>query len=100
MVEFADRLERLLQPVIIAQPAAHLANLRAAQAELAGASTRIADGQNRKRMPVAASTGRAAAGMAHGPLDQRAAQDLAGHGQLADERLARLEDLISFHLKK
>jgi CO/xanthine dehydrogenase Mo-binding subunit len=28
------------------------------------------------------------------------AQDLAGDGELADERLARLDDLISFHLKR
>jgi len=43
---------------------------------------------------------RAAAGVAHGPLEQRAAQDLPGHRQLADERLARLDDLVSRHLDK
>ena len=100
MVEFADRLERLPQPVIIAQPAAHLANLFAAQAKLAGASTRIADRQNREWMPLAAGASRAAASVADGPLQELAAQDLAGDGELADERLVRLDDLISCHLKR
>ena len=64
MVELANRLERLPQPVIIAQPAAHLANLFAAQAKLAGASTRIADRQNREWVPLAAGASRAAASVA------------------------------------
>jgi hypothetical protein len=51
-----------------------------AQAKLARASTRVAHGENRQRMPFAARAFRAALGMiADRPLQQRAAQDLAGH---------------------
>jgi hypothetical protein len=64
--------------VVITRPSTHLTDLLAAQAELAGAAAGIADGQNPQRVPVAAGAGRAAAGMANRPLDQRAAQDLAG----------------------
>jgi hypothetical protein len=46
MVELADDLDGVLQFLVIAEPAAHLRNLLTAQAELAGASTGIADGQN------------------------------------------------------
>ena len=48
----------------------------------------------------AAGADRAAAGVAHSPLEQRAAQKLSCHRQLADERLARLDDLVSRHLDK
>src|SRR6516165_10683396 len=100
MVELADRLQRLPQLVVIAQPAAHFVDLLAAQAELAGAAAGIADAQNPQRVPAAAGADRAAAGMAHGPLEQRAAQDLPGHRQLGDERLAGLDNLVSCHLNK
>jgi len=46
VVELTDVLERFLELVVIAQPAAHLINLFAAQAELASTATGIADGQN------------------------------------------------------
>jgi hypothetical protein len=65
MVELADRLGRLPQPVIIAEPAADLRNLLAAQAELAGAAAGVADGQNPQRVAIAAGVDRAAAGVAH-----------------------------------
>jgi hypothetical protein len=51
MIELAGPLPQL---VVIAQPEAHLVNLFAAQAELAGAATGIADGQNPQRVPAGA----------------------------------------------
>ena len=77
-----------------------LINLFAAQAELASTGAGVADGQNPQRVPAAAGADRAAAGVAHGPLEQRAAQNLPCHRQLGDERLARLDDLVSCHLDK
>ena len=100
MVELADLLKRLAQLVVIAQPAAHLVNLSRAEAELPVTAAGVADGQNPQRMPSTIGADRAAAGMTHGPLDQRAAQDLAGHWQLGNQRLAGLYDLISYHLKR
>ena len=100
MVELADVLERFLELVVIAEPPAHVINLFAAQAELASTAAGIADGQNPQRVPAAAGADRAAAGVAHGPLEQRAAQNLPCHRQLGDERLARLDDLVSCHLDK
>src|SRR6266404_4829175 len=100
VVELADLLERFLELVVIAEPAAHLVNLFAAQAELASTATGVADGQNPQRVPAAAGADRAAAGVAHGPLEQRAAQNLPCHRQLGDERLARLDNLVSRHLYK
>jgi hypothetical protein len=100
VVELTDVLERFLELVVIAEPAAHFINLFAAQAELASTATGIAGGQNPQWVPAAAGADRAAAGVAHGPLEQRAAQKLSCHRQLSDERLARLDDLVSRHLDK
>src|ERR1700758_1954105 len=46
VVHLADRLDRLLQLVVVAQPAPYLVNLLAPQAELSRPSARIADRQN------------------------------------------------------
>jgi hypothetical protein len=95
MVELADRLQCLPQLVVIAQPAAHILNLFAAQAKLAGPAAGIADGQNPQRVPAAAAD-RAAAGMMRHPLDQRAAQNLPGDGQLGNQRLTRPDGRASW----
>src|SRR6516165_3075427 len=89
MVELADRFDRLLQLVVVAQPAADLVYLSAAQAELAGAAAGIADRQNPHRVSATAGADRTAAVMAHDPLDQRAAHDLPGYRQFGNQRLAR-----------
>jgi hypothetical protein len=46
MIEFADGLDRLLEFLIIGQPAAHLGNPLAAHAELTRAVARIRHGQH------------------------------------------------------
>src|ERR1700751_6468742 len=95
MVEFADLFEGLLELVVVPHPAAHFPDLFAAQAELAGAAASISDGQNRQRVPAAAGANRAAAAVAHGPLDQRNAQQLTRHGEAGHHRLARCYELVS-----
>ena len=67
--------------------------------ELRPGASSSPSGKNPQRVP-AAGADRAAAGVAHGPLEQRAAQHLPCHRQLADERLARFDDLVSCHLDK
>jgi hypothetical protein len=44
VVELADFFEGLFELVVVAQPAAHILDLFAAQAELAGAAAGIGDG--------------------------------------------------------
>ena len=89
MIEFADGLDRLLEVLIIAQPAAHLVNPFAAQAELPGASTRIGHCENRQRVAFAARAFCTSAGViTDGPLQQRAAQNLAGHRETVEKLLA------------
>ena len=62
--------------LIIAEPAAHFANLRAAQAQLPGPPARIAHGEDRQLVALAARAYGAALGMvADSPAQQRAAQD-------------------------
>jgi hypothetical protein len=90
MIEFADRLDRLLQLLIIGQPAAHLRNMLGAQAELPRLSTWVAHSENREGVTFAARAFCAALAMvADGSLEQRAAQDLAGHRQPVEQLLAR-----------
>ena len=90
MVKFANRLDRFLQLLIIAQPAAHLRNTLGAQADLPRLSTGVAHRENRKGVAFAARAFCTARAMvADGPLEQRAAQDLAGHRQPVEQLLAR-----------
>src|SRR5271154_1523728 len=101
VVELANNLDRLLQLLIAAQPAAHLGHPFAAQAELARGSTRVAHGENRQRMPFAARAFRAALGMiADRPLQQRAAQDLAGHREPVEQLLAHGQGSMMSHSYK
>ena len=87
MIQLADCLNRFLQLLVIAQPLAHLRNLLAVDAELPGAATRIADGQNGLRMSFTAGALGASAGMTGGALDQGATQDFARGGEAFEEPL-------------
>src|ERR1700694_3145876 len=89
MIELANGLDRLLQLLIIAQPAAHLGNPLAAHTELTRTSSWVGDRQNKHVMPFAACTLRASLGVSDGALQQRAAQQVAGDRQFADQLLAR-----------
>src|SRR5215471_3063103 len=98
VVDLANNLDRLLQLLIVAQPAAHLGHPFAAQAELARASTGVAHSENRERVTFAARAFRASGGMvADRPLEQRAAQDLAGHGEPIEQLLARCQSSMMSH---
>src|SRR5712671_2667339 len=98
MIEFTDGLDCLLEVLIIAQPAPHLVNPFAAQTELPGASTRIGDRQNRERVAFAARAFCASAGMiTDGPLQQRAAQNLAGYRETVEQLLAPRNDPFVSH---
>src|SRR3977135_2787490 len=97
MIELANGLDRLLQLLIIAQPAAHLGNPLAAHTELTRTSSCVGHGQNKHVMPFAARAFRAVFGMSDGALQQRAAEELAGDRQLADQLLARSQGLLANH---
>ena len=77
MIELANRLDRLLQLLIIAQPAAYLRNPLATHADLTRASSRIGHRQDKHLMPFAARAFRAILGVSDRALQQRAAQQLA-----------------------
>src|SRR6266705_4681645 len=61
VIEFADRLDRLLQFLVIVQPAAYLHDALATHTELPCPSTRIAHRQNEHFVPFAARALRTAA---------------------------------------
>jgi hypothetical protein len=100
MIEFADSLDRLLQFLVIAQPAAHLINALAPHAELARASARVGHSQDKHLMPFAARAFRAIFAVPDRTLQQRAAQQLASDRQLADQLLARADGLLQNYLQK
>ena len=91
MIEFANGLDRLLQLLIVVQPAAGLGDALATHAELPRASTNIGD-RRRTRCPSPRAHFRAVFGMSDGALQQRATQQFAGDRQLADKLLRALED--------
>src|SRR6266540_4072057 len=97
MIELANGLDRLLQLLIIAQPAAHLSNPLAAHTELTRTSSGVGHRQDKNVMPFAALAFRASLGMSDRALQQGAAQQLAGDRQLADQLLARSERLLTNH---
>src|SRR5215470_12263830 len=98
VVELANRLDGLLQPLIVAKPSAHLGDLLAAQAELARAPARIAHGENRHSMPFAARAFGAALGVVtNGAREQRAAQQLAGNREPVEQPLAHQDGPLTSH---
>src|ERR1700756_242682 len=97
MIKLANGLDRLLQVLIIAQPAAHLGNPLAPHAELARTSSRVGHRQDKHVMPFATRAFRASFGVADGAFQQRAAQQLARDRQFADQLLARSQGPLSNH---
>jgi len=97
MIEFANALDRLLQLLIIGEPAANLGDALAPHAELPRVSTRIADCQNEDPVSFTARTFWAVLGVVNSALQERAAQQLAGDGEFAQELLACSKGSISNH---
>ena len=91
MIEFANGLDRLLQLLVVVQPAAGLGDALATHAELPRVSTSIGDRQNKHPVPFATRAFRAVFGMSDGALQQRATQQFAGDRQLADKASRALE---------
>src|SRR5260370_29125879 len=97
MIELANGLDRLLQLLIIAQPAANLANPFATHAELSGTGTGIAHGQHENPMAFATRAFRAVLGVPDNALQQRAPQHLAPYRELVQKRLARTKRPLPNH---
>ena len=97
MIELANGLDRLFQLLIIAQPAAHLGNPLAAHTELTRTSSRVGHSQDKYVMPFAARAFRASFSVSDRALQQRAAQQVAGDRQFADQLLACSEGLLANH---
>src|SRR6202171_418920 len=97
MIELANALDRLLQLLIIAQPAAHLSNPLAAHTELTRTSSRVGHRQDKYVMPFAARAFRAVFGVPDRALQKRAAQQFAGDRQFADQLLARPQGPLTNH---
>src|SRR6266481_9801538 len=76
VVDLADRLDRLLQFLIIIQPPANLGNPFATHTDLPGASAGVAHRQNEDPVPFAARAFRAIFGMSDRALQQRATEYL------------------------
>src|SRR6202035_5259551 len=97
MIEFANRLDRLLQFLIIAQPAAYLGNPLATHAELTRAWSRIGHRQHENPMAFAARAFRTVLGVSDSALQQRAPQQIAADRQFADQLLACSEGPLANH---
>src|SRR5215470_11204750 len=97
MIEFANGLDRLPQLLIIDEPAADLVNPLAAHADLTRAVARIRYRQHENLVAFAARAFRTVFRVSDCPLQQRAAQQLAGDGQLADQLVACTEGLLPNH---
>src|SRR5262245_31606022 len=97
MIELADRLDRLLQLLIILQPATHFGDRFATHAELPRAAASISHRQNNYLVALATRAFRAVLAASDSALQQRPAQQLAGDRQFADKFLAGLKGSASNH---
>ena len=95
MIELADVLDRLLQLLIVVQPAPNLRHSLATHAELLRSPAGVGQGQHEHLVPFAARAFRAALSMSDPTLQQRAAQQLAADRQLADKLVPRLKGSIA-----
>src|ERR1700739_1629474 len=97
MIEFADVLDRLLQPLIIVEPAPNLSDALATHAALLHPPPDTADRQHTPPVPPAARPFREVFGVPDGALQQRAAKHLTAYRQFADELVARPNGPIANH---
>ena len=97
MIKFVNRLDRLLELLVIGQPTANLSNAPATHAQLLRASTRIRNRQNKNLVSFAARALRTTALMSNNALQQRAAQQLTRDRQPVHKLIARREGSITNH---
>src|SRR5215472_1406304 len=99
MIEFANGFDLPLQVLVIGEPAAHFLNPLAAHAELTRTvRARIAHRQHEDTVAFATRAFRAIFAVSDCALQQRAAQQLAGDRQLAEQLLARTNGLLTNHV--
>src|SRR6266851_683682 len=97
MIEFTNGFDLLLQFPVIGEPAAHFLNPLTAHAELTCTSARIGHRQHEDLVAFAACALRTTRAVPDGPLQQRAAQHLAGDRHFADQLVARTDGLLTNH---
>lgn len=95
MIELADVLDRLLELLIIVEPAPDFGDPLAPHAELLRAPAGVSHGQDKHLVSLTAGAFRATLGMSDSALQQRAAQQFAGNRQLADKLDARVKGSIA-----
>ena len=88
MIELADVLDRLLQLLIIVEPATNFSDPLATYAELLSASAGVGHRQNEHLVPLTTRALRAISGVSERALEQRAAEQLASDRQLCDKLVA------------
>ena len=100
MIELADVLDRLLELLIIVEPAPNLDDPLAPHAELSRAPACVGHGQNEHPMPLTAGALGTALGVPDSALEQRAPQQLASEAQFADKALTCSKGVIANHSQK
>jgi hypothetical protein len=88
LIEFADLLNYSLQFLIIRQTTLHLRDLLFTEADLAGAWPGIADGEDRNWVTFAAVALGATGAVADDALEQGAAENVAGVGEMGSKAVA------------
>jgi hypothetical protein len=96
-IELADGLDRLLELLIVVEPAANFGDPFSTNAELLNAPPAIAHGQDEHPVAFAARAFRAVFGVTDRALQQRAAQHLPGDRQFADKLVARSNGSVANH---
>src|SRR5437868_12289323 len=97
VIELANGLHRLLQFLIIGEPAANLDDPLATHAELPRAAAHTGHRQYEHSVPFTAGAFRTVFGMSDRALQQRATQQFTANRQLADEPVARSNGPIANH---
>src|ERR1035438_81190 len=100
VVEFADSFQSGLEFAVVAQPLLDQRLLFGGEADLLGAPTGIADGQNPDEMAFATGTDGATGAMANAATQQGAAENLSGGGEGGGNLVASFDDRLFAHLKQ
>src|SRR6201995_5500949 len=92
VIQLADRLERLLELLVISKPPSNLVDLLCSQAELPRLAASIADGQHGHGMPPTAGTLWGPAPMLDDSLKQRPTHDVAADRQSFNQSCSPLDE--------
>ena len=100
VVQFADPFQGGFEFAVVAEPLLNHGFLFGAEADLLGASTGIADGEDPDEVAFAGGAGGATGAMTDAAAEQGAAQDLGGGGARGCEFGALGGDCSNVHLYK